>query len=170
MVTVAQYPLDIPIGTGVPAWAYQNVSLADTWNQTLALPQTLSSTEAEMILLHEAPESTNHGTPTASVNYHISTGGGFETQTSATISQTSVASTRSSKSDAGPIAAGVVGGIIVLGLTGGLVRLLVRGAQVRSLIAYYLPGQIGEAYNYPTAVAPTSLIFLRPPPHMEFVQ
>ncbi|KAG9035209.1 hypothetical protein FS837_001997 [Tulasnella sp. UAMH 9824] len=158
-----------------------------------------------MILLHEAPESTYYGTPTAivnagadsdvstqgvaagaestyygaptaSINYHISTSGDVTTQTSATsttsatISQTSVASTRSRKSNAGPIAGAVVGGIIVLGLTGGLVRLLVRGAQVRSLIAYYLPGQIGEAYNCPTAVAPTSLIFLRPPPHMEFVQ
>lgn len=67
-----------------------------------------------MILLHEAPESTYYGTPTASINYHSSTAGDVATQASATsatsaaVSQTSPASTGSSKSNAGPIAGGAL--------------------------------------------------------------
>ncbi|KAG9040905.1 hypothetical protein FS837_012960 [Tulasnella sp. UAMH 9824] len=115
--------------------------------------------EAETILLHEAPESTFYGTPTASINYHTSTAGDVATQTgatSATVSQTSAASTGSSKSNAGPIAGGVVGGIAVLGLIGLLVWQLIQRrrneAQVPSVTAYYLPREMGEANNLPAAV------------------
>lgn len=148
--TVAQYPLDIPLGTGVPAWAYQNVGLTDFWNYTLALPQ-----------VSVGPESTYYGTPTASISYHISTAGDVGTQTgAATASQTGSPSTGSRKSNAGPIAGGVIGGIALLALIGALVWLLVRRRRKQALIpspvAYYPPGgpQMGQAGDgdYPAAV------------------
>ncbi|KAG9039161.1 hypothetical protein FS837_001053 [Tulasnella sp. UAMH 9824] len=148
MVTVGEYPLDIPLGTGVPHWAYQNVAVIDRWNQTLALPQ-----------VSVGPESTYYGTPTASISYHVSTAGDAATQTGSTaaaVTQTNAPS--SSKSNAGPIAGGVVGGIVLLALIGALVWLLVRRrrkeAQVPSPTAYYPPGgqQMGEASDYPAAV------------------
>ncbi|KAG8947327.1 hypothetical protein FRC00_009169 [Tulasnella sp. 408] len=150
MITLAQYPLDIPTGTGVPAWAYQDVSLHDRWNETLALPQ-----------ISVAPESTYYGTPTATLSYRSSTAGDVATQTgatSATVSQTSAASTESSKSNTGPIVGGAVGGTIALLIIGVLAWLLIRRrrneALVPSLLAVYLPGggQMGEANNYPVAV------------------
>ncbi|KIO32737.1 hypothetical protein M407DRAFT_241235, partial [Tulasnella calospora MUT 4182] len=149
MLTVGEYPLDIPVGTGVPAWAYQNVGLTDRWNQSLALPQ-----------VSVAPESTYYGTPTASISYHVSTAGDVATQTGATgagVSQTGSPSTGSSKSNAGPIAGGVIGGIALLALIGALVWLLIRrrgkDALAPSPTAYYPPGgpQMGEA-DYPAAV------------------
>ncbi|KAG8956514.1 hypothetical protein FRC00_004825, partial [Tulasnella sp. 408] len=113
------------------------------------------------------PESTYYGTPTASINYHSSTAGDVATQasttsatsvTSATVSQTSAAPTGSSKSNAGPIAGGVVGGTIALLGIGAVAWLLMRrrrnDAPVPSLIPYNPPGggQMGEANTYPTAV------------------
>ncbi|KAG9040904.1 hypothetical protein FS837_012959 [Tulasnella sp. UAMH 9824] len=144
MITVAQYPLDIPLGTGVPAWAYQNVSIADTWNQTLALPQ-----------ISVAPESTYYGTPTATVSYNVTTAGGGSTQTGATSATTT---NESSKSNAGPIAGGVVGGIFLLALIGVLVWLLLQRrrneAQDPSVTGYYTTdaGQMGETNYFPAAV------------------
>ncbi|KAG9040907.1 hypothetical protein FS837_012962 [Tulasnella sp. UAMH 9824] len=115
-----------------------------------------------MILLHEAPESTYYGTPTASINYHSSTAGDVPVQTSATSassatpSQTSAAPTGSSKSNAGPIAGGVVGGIVLLALIGVLVWWLIRRRQNRQneQTGYYTTGdgQMGEASNLPAAV------------------
>ncbi|KAG8956515.1 hypothetical protein FRC00_004826 [Tulasnella sp. 408] len=114
-----------------------------------------------MIHLHEGPESTYYGTPTASISYHLSTAGDAATQTSTTaaqVTQTEAPSVGSGKSNAGPIAGGVVGGIAILALIGALVYLLMRRrrkeAQAPSPTAYYPPGgqQMGEANDYPAAV------------------
>ncbi|KIO32739.1 hypothetical protein M407DRAFT_18206, partial [Tulasnella calospora MUT 4182] len=121
MITIGQYPLDIPLGTGVPAWAYQDVGLTDRWNQSLALPQVSA-----------APESTYYGTPTASISYHVSTAGDVATQTDATsavVTETSPSSNGSNKSNVGPIAGGVIGGIVILAIIGVLVWLLIRRRQ-----------------------------------------
>ncbi|KAG9003397.1 hypothetical protein FRB90_011184 [Tulasnella sp. 427] len=149
-VTVGQYPLDIPEGTGVPAWAYQDVALSDRWNASLALPQIATGTE-----------STYYGTPTASVSYHVTTTGDVGTGTAAATSQTA-SSSSGSKSNAGAIAGGVVGGIALLALIGALVWLIIRRRRQQGLapspVAYFPPGgpQMAQANNadghYPAAV------------------
>ncbi|KIO16064.1 hypothetical protein M407DRAFT_39834, partial [Tulasnella calospora MUT 4182] len=141
MITTGEYPLDIPIGTGVPAWAYQNVASGDRWNQSLALPQ-----------------STYYGTPTASISYHVSTAGDVATQTGATsaaVTETGSPSNGSSKSNAGPIAGGVIGGIVILAIIGALVWLLIRRRRKEEVLpsptAYYPVGGPQMA-DYPAAV------------------
>ncbi|KAG9040903.1 hypothetical protein FS837_012958 [Tulasnella sp. UAMH 9824] len=144
MITVARYPLDIPQGTSVPAWAYQDVSLIDRWNQTLALPQ-----------ISVAPESTYYGTPTASISYNVRTAGGVANHTGAANATTSY---ESSEAKAGRIAGGVVGLVSVVAFVVLLAWLLIpcsqNEAQVPSPTAHCTNegGQMGEASNLPAAV------------------
>ncbi|KAJ7046997.1 hypothetical protein C8F04DRAFT_217305 [Mycena alexandri] len=77
---------NIPSGTAVPHWAYQNVTMDDGFNSTLAQMQL------------NAPESTANSQPTSTSNPDAS----------------GVAGTSSKKSNAGPIAGGVVGGVVLL--------------------------------------------------------
>ncbi|KIO28875.1 hypothetical protein M407DRAFT_21952 [Tulasnella calospora MUT 4182] len=143
MVTLGGYPVDIPVGTGVPAWAYQNISVTDgRWDASLALPQASA-----------APESTYYGTPTASISYRINTSGDV---TSAAATETGSPST-GGKSNAGPIAGGVIGGIALLALIGGLVWRRMRRRDNEDVppspTAYYPPGAPQmEASHYPPGI------------------
>ncbi|KAF7363632.1 hypothetical protein MSAN_01020300 [Mycena sanguinolenta] len=78
------YPDNIPTGTAVPHWAYQNVT-GGTFNSTLAQ------------LNLNAPESTANSQPT-----------------SATLPPGSSNTSSPKKSKAGPIAGGVVGGVVFI--------------------------------------------------------
>ncbi|KAJ3991785.1 hypothetical protein F5050DRAFT_1792536 [Lentinula boryana] len=83
------FPEDIPSGTKVPRWAYQNVTAEDDFNPT----------EAQAV--GDAPESTGTAPPTGSTS--VST----PTVTSSALNQ-------GKKTNAGAIAGGVVGGVVVL--------------------------------------------------------
>jgi len=106
LTTLGSLPVDVPVGTAIPAWAYQNVGRNDTFNLTIAQLDT-------------APESTYIGTPTASINYHLSSVNPSITPTNIPTSTATAFSSSSHKSNTGAIAGGVVGGIvgaIILGL------------------------------------------------------
>ncbi|KAJ3736153.1 hypothetical protein DFJ43DRAFT_1204260 [Lentinula guzmanii] len=83
------FPENIPSGTKVPRWAYQNVTAEDDFNPT----------EAQAV--GDAPESTGTAPPTGSTS--VST----PTATSSALNQ-------GKKTNAGAIAGGVVGGVVVL--------------------------------------------------------
>jgi len=107
-VSIGSFPLNIPEGTAVPAWAYQDVSAANTFNLTFARVDT-------------APASTYAGSATSTAH-------------SATSSGATATSTPSSghKSDAGAIAGGVIGGLAALALLGLLIFLLYRRHKERN--------------------------------------
>jgi len=77
---------NIPLDTAVPHWAYQDVTVGDAFNSTLAQLQV------------NAPESTAIPAPTPSATPSI------------------VKTSSPSKSNAGPIAGGVIGGVVLLSL------------------------------------------------------
>jgi len=117
VTTLGQWPLDIPAGTAVPAYAYINpVIHGNTFNLTLAQNAT-------------GPQSTYFGTPTASINYHLSTSATSGTTPVVTATVSVVASAAAAKSTSTPVGAivgGVIGGLVVLGLLGLLIFLLRR--------------------------------------------
>lgn len=57
VTTVGQWPLDVPVGTAIPAWAYQDVKSRNTFNLTLAqaddgeLRLAVSHTSSENLLV-----------------------------------------------------------------------------------------------------------------------
>jgi len=130
ITTVGQWPLDVPSGTAIPAWAYQNVSVHDTFELSIAQNNT-------------APQSTYFGRPTASINYHLSAS--VAASTTAVIGTTTpTAAASQSKSNVGPIVGGVVGGLAVLALLGVLIFLCVR--QQRSKKHLRSPKLAPEVY------------------------
>ncbi|KAJ7905709.1 hypothetical protein B0H14DRAFT_22147 [Mycena olivaceomarginata] len=84
-VYVPIFPDNIPSGTAVPHWAYQNVTVEDGFNSTLAQMQL------------NAPESTANAQPTTTA-----------------LPSGSSSTSSPKKSHAGAIAGGVVGGVILL--------------------------------------------------------
>ncbi|KAG9039162.1 hypothetical protein FS837_001054 [Tulasnella sp. UAMH 9824] len=133
------YPLDIPPDTGIPAWAYQDITPTGTWNDSLALPAATA-----------APESTYYGTPTASVIYRSGTPV-IATGTAAAGSDGSPPS----KNLAGPIAGGVIGGLALIAIIGALFWRYKRSRQTEDPIpmptAYFPPGHEMEKGNWPPA-------------------
>jgi len=123
ITTVAQWPLDVPQGTEIPAWAYQNVTAIDSFNITAA--QAAKGT---------GPESSYYGTPTASINPRTSSSSLVAAPTTTNVDpSTSAAPATSggSKTPVGPIVGGVIGGIAILFLLGLLVFLFLRGRKNR---------------------------------------
>ncbi|KAG9015012.1 hypothetical protein FRB94_007084 [Tulasnella sp. JGI-2019a] len=123
ITTIGQWPLDIPVGTEIPAWAYQNVTLHDTF--------VLANAQATTGI---GPESTYYGTPTASINPHSSssTAAAATAPITANINPnpTQVSTTSGgSKTPVGPIVGGVIGGIAVLFLAGVLIYLILRNKK-----------------------------------------
>ncbi|KIJ06369.1 hypothetical protein PAXINDRAFT_20436 [Paxillus involutus ATCC 200175] len=107
------FPVDIPNGTAIPAWAYQDVVTSDLFNVTLA--ETTG----------DNPESTAT---------HVQSTGSAVTSTSAvsasltgspsvTVTPTSTSSS-SSSSNTGAIAGGVVGGVVALAAIVGVISYL----------------------------------------------
>ncbi|KIJ16760.1 hypothetical protein PAXINDRAFT_168244 [Paxillus involutus ATCC 200175] len=106
------FPVDIPSGTAIPAWAYQNVVTSDLFNATLA--ETTG----------DNPESTAT---------HVQSTGSAVTSTSAvsasltgspSVIATPTSTSSSSKSNTGAIAGGVVGGVIALAAIVGVISYL----------------------------------------------
>lgn len=125
------FPFDIPNGTKIPDWAYQDVSASDQFLPTAA--QTVLS----------LPESTHTGQPTSTSSVTAST-------TSSTSSATSVPATSSgssSSSNAGAIAGGVVGGVVGLALIAALIFWWMRRRRAQPASAALLD---------PTSAAPMS--------------
>ncbi|KAJ3812314.1 hypothetical protein F5876DRAFT_74964 [Lentinula aff. lateritia] len=89
--TFIAFPENIPSGTRVPRWAYQNVTAEDNFNPT----------EAQAV--GDAPESTGSSPPT-----------GTSTTGTSTPTLTPTVSSQGKKTNAGAIAGGVVGGVIVV--------------------------------------------------------
>ncbi|KAJ3775393.1 hypothetical protein FB446DRAFT_407780 [Lentinula raphanica] len=88
------FPVNIPSGTRIPHYAFQNVTAEDDFNPTEAESEAGS------------PESTGTSPPTGSIS-STSSATTSPTVTSSTSSQTK-------KTNSGAIAGGVVGGVIVL--------------------------------------------------------
>ncbi|KAL4067924.1 hypothetical protein V8B97DRAFT_2021726 [Scleroderma yunnanense] len=104
------YPENIPSGTAVPNWAYQDVTTSDLFNVTLA--QSVG----------DAPESTatkaqSTATAVTSSTLTPSTGGG----SSGTVTQSPTPSSSSSKSNTGAIVGGAVGGVVGLAAIAALI-------------------------------------------------
>ncbi|KAI9571570.1 hypothetical protein HD554DRAFT_2168839 [Boletus coccyginus] len=101
------FPLDVPTGTAVPQWAFQDVTTSDLFSVTLA--QSVG----------DSPEST-------ALNNAKSTGSVYPTDASASLTAspsptgTGTASSGSSSSTAA-IVGGVVGGVVGLALIAGVV-------------------------------------------------
>ncbi|KAG0700535.1 hypothetical protein DFH29DRAFT_617442 [Suillus ampliporus] len=109
-VYISVYPSDIPSGTLVPNWAYQNVS-AGTFDPVLA-QQIGDSPESSATVVVQSISSVTHST---SVSASLTT----SSPTTATGSSTASASS-SSSSNVGAITGGVVGGIVGLAAIVGL--------------------------------------------------
>jgi len=112
-VFVTQYPLEIPVDTAVPGWAYLNVTGADRWDEAA------SRADADL------PESTGTG-PTVSTIGPSSSSTRTGSDPFPTLNSPNNSSTNSGGgSHAGAIAGGVVGSLAILGIIGALVVWLV---------------------------------------------
>lgn len=102
------FPRDLPPGTAVPSWAYEDVTAYDMFNITVA--QAMLA----------APESVAPPVPTG-------------TSTTTTPSATHTVTYPSRNANAGPIAGGVVGGVVFLGLIIALIIWLVQRRRDRTI-------------------------------------
>jgi len=101
-VFVSEYPEDIPTGTKVPHWAYENVTIGDgAFNTTVAKAETSS------------PESTGTPKPTG-------------TAPASPSNSPAASGSKPKKSHAGAIAGGVIGGLVGLAIVAGLIFWLIR--------------------------------------------
>ncbi|KLO10743.1 hypothetical protein SCHPADRAFT_906630 [Schizopora paradoxa] len=105
-VYVGVFPQDIPAGTGVPAWAYSNVTSSNIFTPQIAVGNTASESTA-----------TNQQTTQTAAGGASPTGGS---------SSSSSSSGKKSSSNTGAIAGGVVGGVVFLALVGLLAFFLIR--------------------------------------------
>ncbi|KLO10745.1 hypothetical protein SCHPADRAFT_942607 [Schizopora paradoxa] len=94
-VYVGVFPEDIPVGTSVPAWAYSNVTVTDTFNPQVAIENTApDSTATKSLTTQTATNFLNNGNEASGINGN------------------------KKKSNAGSIAGGIVGGAALLCLVG----------------------------------------------------
>ncbi|KAG8932158.1 hypothetical protein FRC02_001575 [Tulasnella sp. 418] len=108
--SVGYWPLDLPPGTSVPAWAYMDPRSGDTFNVTVART------------LIDVPESTYIGYPTAPISIVPSTTSQRPFVSTFTLLPSSSASPSGGggSSNTGPIVGGVVGGVAVIAFVVGL--------------------------------------------------
>ncbi|KAL1757188.1 hypothetical protein FB107DRAFT_260174 [Schizophyllum commune] len=113
-VAIEEFPRDIPGGTRIPHWAYQDVVTNNTFDIQTAINDAYSN----------APESTASAKPTFSTSkssgHSTATGSGMES------SGSSSASGGGSKTNVGAIAGGVVGGVVGLAAIIGLAFFFLR--------------------------------------------
>ncbi|KAI0773762.1 hypothetical protein C8Q74DRAFT_1368319 [Fomes fomentarius] len=135
------YPNPIPPGTAIPAWAFQDVTVQDRFNVTVAAKV--------------ASEGLPDTTPTATLSIPASTldsSTTSSTQTSASPSDSAAASpsTTTKSSNVGPIVGGVVGGVLGALLIGALAFYLLRKRQVKTRAAPPTSGKFdGNAEQQP---------------------
>ncbi|RPD62060.1 hypothetical protein L227DRAFT_573935 [Lentinus tigrinus ALCF2SS1-6] len=120
------YPESIPVGTAVPAWAYQDVSATDSFDLTVARgvaaegqPDTSASIPA--------------GSPTPSSVFSSASGTVADSPTtrvsgtaSGSVTPSAGASSSSSHSIVGPVVGGVVGGVVGAIALGALLFYFIR--------------------------------------------
>ncbi|KAK7690899.1 hypothetical protein QCA50_006001 [Cerrena zonata] len=129
---ISEYPRDIPSGTAIPSWSYEDVVKLDNFNLTAAM--ALDSTNP--------PESTAGSAPTA-------TGSGVTPSSTSDLSDDGENAQGSShKSNAGAIAGGVIGGIAGLILIAGGVWWFLRRKQVKKSIPATSPYHIDTQGNW----------------------
>ncbi|GJE88609.1 hypothetical protein PsYK624_046920 [Phanerochaete sordida] len=150
---ISVWPVNIPPGTSVPAWAYLDVRTPDTFN----------ATAAQAIAAQDPPESSATPTPTPSVWFSAPASAAASTTTSDTTTAlpppspqptgttpTEVASTGSNtKSNSGAIAGGVVGGICGAAIVAGFITYFVLKSRSRKTCP-------SQAYIKSTASAPAA--------------
>ncbi|KAF8261132.1 hypothetical protein EI94DRAFT_1746644 [Lactarius quietus] len=114
--TAGTFPKPIPAGTRVPKWAYNNSTIGDSWNMTLAQ------------LVGDSPEvtgtsstSTSTAMPSTSASSHSTSSSSPSTLSSSPSTLSSSISTPHQTSKVGAHAGGVVGGIVGAALIAGVV-------------------------------------------------
>ncbi|KAF7965791.1 hypothetical protein HWV62_27791 [Athelia sp. TMB] len=145
------YPETIPQNTSIPAWAYLSVNITGSFNVTAALADV------------SAPESSPPVQSTFSTSTTASAAAPTVTSQSAPIStsivtvgpgptQTPPAGAVSHKSNAGPIAGGVVGGLAGLAIVAGLIAYFMRRGHrdaASSVEPYGAKSQMTHTTNSP---------------------
>ncbi|KAF9246138.1 hypothetical protein BU15DRAFT_70254 [Melanogaster broomeanus] len=113
------FPMDIPSGTAVPAWAYQDVITSDMFNTTLA---ELTGDNPESTATHVQSTGTLAATSASSVPATLTS----VPLVSSTPTPTPTSTTTSSNnSNTGAIAGGVVGGVVGVAAIAGVIAYLV---------------------------------------------
>ncbi|KAG8799585.1 hypothetical protein FRC16_004787 [Serendipita sp. 398] len=119
LVTVSSYPLQIPSGTAVPAWAYLNVTYLDRFDAAAA--QSVLTEPDVTSDLSSTPTSSSSSDPTttpASTTSNTTTPSASETSP--------VPDSPSGKNNIPAIVGGTVGGVVGLGLIACLVLYLMK--------------------------------------------
>ncbi|PIL35110.1 hypothetical protein GSI_02898 [Ganoderma sinense ZZ0214-1] len=126
------YPVNIPSGTAIPAWAYLDVRVNNTFDPAAAeavaaqdLPESSASPGPTSSLSTTQTSESESTTGTSTASYTYLTDGSASGTPSAT-SNASSSESGSKKSNAGPIAGGVVGGIAGVALIGAAVFFIPR--------------------------------------------
>lgn len=113
-VFVDIFPQDIPAGTSVPGWAFDNVTATGTFDPQAALAET------------NLPEST--ATRVQSTQTSVS---GVSTSSSGHATSSAAPAAKKSSSNAGAIAGGVVGGVVGLALIALIAFLCIKRSKNR---------------------------------------
>jgi hypothetical protein len=146
-VYVTVYTQQIPVGVKVPAYAYQDVSVADTFNVTLA--QSIKGVESS----RPATASTATAINKSASSIHLPT-------------SSSAGSQGGSTTNIPAIVGGVIGGVVGLGLIGALIAFLVFRSKQSKTQAYssyqqspnmaYTPNTTGPLISNVTPGSPAS--------------
>ncbi|KIP11619.1 hypothetical protein PHLGIDRAFT_457951 [Phlebiopsis gigantea 11061_1 CR5-6] len=152
---VMSFPRPIPSGTAIPAWAFLNVTMTDTFDPATAQ-------------LYQASNSTESSAPPAS-----STSSVLSSNTQTSTSTGTASSTASPKTNVGAIAGGVVGGVVGVAVLCVLLGLWLKQRKARMSASVHMPeyqtvpvmpqssSGMGKIYNpddpstYPGAIVQT---------------
>ncbi|KAG8824684.1 hypothetical protein FRC17_009039 [Serendipita sp. 399] len=116
LVTIANYPLEIPSGTVVPAWAYLNVTALDRFD----------AAAAQAVI--DEPESSSGSIPssTSSSSSFTSSSSSATSSTSSPSQTVASSDSPSDKNNIPAIVGGTVGGVVGLGLVACLILFLFK--------------------------------------------
>ncbi|OBZ76312.1 hypothetical protein A0H81_03608 [Grifola frondosa] len=115
-IVIGNYWEDLPVGTTVPAWAYLNVTVQNTFDVVAA--QAFASRDHPDSTATSAPQTTTTSGNATITNTPL-TAASNSTQTATGIAfETSPSHNLSKSARSGAIAGGVVGGVVVLSLLG----------------------------------------------------
>ncbi|TFK78232.1 hypothetical protein K466DRAFT_95298 [Polyporus arcularius HHB13444] len=137
------YPESIPVGTAVPAWAYQDVSATDFFNLTVAFG----------VAAEDLPDTTASVPPGSSTSVATLSGTGSVGDSSPTThaSSSSSSSTSASASPSSPPSAGGASHSIVGPVVGGVVGGVLGAVALGSLLFYFLRRRSQRSAHHPEA-------------------
>ncbi|KAF9218335.1 hypothetical protein BS17DRAFT_87075 [Gyrodon lividus] len=151
------FPVDIPSGTAVPAWAYQDVVTSDMFNATLA--DTTG----------DNPESSATRVQSTGSAVATTTGGAVSASLTSLPSVTSTPSatpTSSKSSNTGAIAGGVVGGIVGLAVIAGVITYFIIKKKRSQLPPSAQFNDPATAASYTNSMYTTTNLLTPPPAQM----